>query len=488
MIRAPSSSRSPWTTRWLLVVCLFLVYNVNLRQVSSFDTYASRLVPIALLRHGEITLDRFFPDLAGDHPDGYLSTYLYRSGGHLYDSHPPVGSLLALPVYALPVWLGVPEDEDAAGNLLSKLAASLCMALAALALLVTLSAVGRQVDPRAVGRFGPETTALIAVVIFGLGTSVWSAASQALWTHTPAVFGYALAVWGIVSGFGGVAGAAAGFAAVARPATAPAALLLVGFLVHRAALRRAVAGGAVAETRQAIKAVVGLGLVASSGVLFNLMVFGNVAGGAVGRTTYWLEEYGASSMFDGSLSTGLAGLTISPSRGILVFSPIVLLAVAGGYRVWRTRLEWMPSRAGQDAVLLGRYATLGAVTTLLAYSQYLVWWGGHGFGPRYLTDILPFAALLFVFGLVDLGGQSRPVPRGGPLSTFRSVVLIALFVYSTGIQALGAFCWPSPWTLDGASAYVAKLWDWRDNQIVSCFRSGPRVDPMARRLFERLGL
>ncbi len=36
--------------------------------------------------------------------------------------------------------------------------------------------------------------------------------------------------------------------------------------------------------------------------------------------------------------------------------------------------------------------------------------------------------------------------------------------------------------------YVAKLWDWEDNQIASCIRSGPRVDPMARRLFERLGL
>ena len=486
----PSSRPRRWVTRSLLVVCLLGVYNANLRQVSSLDTYASRLVPIALLRHGELTLDRFFPDKAGDFPDEYLSTYLYRTGGHLYDSHPPVGSLLALPIYALPVWLGVPEDTDAAGNLMSKLSASAFMALAALILVVALSTVGRQVALPDAGRFDPETVALGAVVIFALGTSVWSAGSQALWSHTPAVLGYALAVWGVVSGFGAVAGVAAGLAAVARPATAPAALLLIGFLIHRAMRHRAAGGGVAAETGEAIKGVACLGLVGGLGVLFNLMVFGNVGGGAAGRTTNWVEAFGASNMFEGSLLTGLAGLTISPSRGILVFSPVVLLAVVGGYRVWRTRLDALATIEGQDAVLLGRYATLGAVAMLLVYSQYLVWWGGHGFGPRYLTEMMPLAALLFVFGLMDPGRLSRPAPtrRAPRPMTLRATALIVLCAYSIGIQALGAFCWPSPWTLDGASVYVPKLWDWQDNQIASCIRSGPRVDPMARRLIERLGL
>ena len=239
-----------------------------------------------------------------------------------------------------------------------------------------------------------------------------------------------------------------------------------------------------------IKAVVCLGLVAGSGVLFNLMIFGSVAGGAAGRTTNWVEAFGVSSMFEGSLLTGLAGLTISPSRGILVFSPVVLLAVVGGFRVWRTKLGGLASIQVQDAVLLGRYATLGVVAMLLTYSQYLVWWGGHGFGPRYLTDMMPLAALLFLFGLVDLDRPARPESAAGPARrmTLRATALIVLGTYSIGIQAVGAFCWPSPWTRDGSSAYVAKLWDWEDNQIASCVRSGPRVDPMARHLFERLGL
>ncbi len=488
MTEAASLLPTRMWTRVVLVVCLFLVYNVNLRQVSSLDTYASRLVPIALLRHGELTLDRFFPDLAGDQSDAYLSTYLFRSEGRLYDSHPPVGSLLALPVYAVPVWIGVPQDVDAAANMLSKLAASLGMTLASLALLAALSRVTRRVAPAGAAGFGPETLALVAAVTFALGTSVWSAASQALWSHTSAVFGYALALWGIVAGFGGIAGVAAGLAAVARPATAPAALLLVGYLVHRAARSHAAGNVPATETRQALRSVLGLALTAGSGVLFNLMIFGSVGGGAAGRTSNWVEEFGAPNMFAGSLLTGLAGLTVSPSRGILVFSPILVLALVGGYRVWRTRLATLSTREAQDAVLLGRYATLGSVAILMAYSQYLVWWGGHGFGPRYLTDLMPLAALLFVFGLADPVRPAQEAATTRPTLRLRSVAVVVLCAYSIGIQALGAFCWPSPWTLDGASVYVARLWDWRDNQIVSCIRAGPRVDPMTRRLFERLGL
>ena len=274
----------------------------------------------------------------------------------------------------------------------------------------------------------------------------------------------------------------------ARPATAPAALLLVGYLVHRAARSHAAGNVPATETRQALRSVLGLALTAGSGVLFNLMIFDSVGGGAAGRTSNWVEEFGAPNMFAGSLLTGLAGLTVSPSRGILVFSPILVLALVGGYRVWRTRLATLSTREAQDAVLLGRYATLGSVAILMAYSQYLVWWGGHGFGPRYLTDLMPLATLLFVFGLADPVRPAQEAATTRPTLRLRSVAVVVLCAYSIGIQALGAFCWPSPWTLDGASVYVARLWDWRDNQIVSCIRAGPRVDPMTRRLFERLGL
>ena len=35
---------------WVLLAGLLVAYNINLRQVSSYDTYASRFVPISILR------------------------------------------------------------------------------------------------------------------------------------------------------------------------------------------------------------------------------------------------------------------------------------------------------------------------------------------------------------------------------------------------------------------------------------------------------
>jgi hypothetical protein len=56
------------------------------------------------------------------------------------------------------------------------------------------------------------------------------------------------------------------------------------------------------------------------------------------------------------------------------------------------------------------------------------------------------------------------------------------------IQAVGAFCWPESWTLNENPPYRYRLWDWRESQIESCIKDGPRIDPAARRLLARLGL
>src|SRR6185436_3677536 len=69
-----------------------------------------------------------------------------------------------------------------------------------------------------------------------------------------------------------------------------------------------------------------------------------------------------------------AGLLISPNRGILVFSPVVLVALAGV----------VPGiRRGAREPFLWCAAAMGAEYAL--YACYSVWWGGHTYGPRYLT-------------------------------------------------------------------------------------------------------
>ena len=78
----------------LLFFGLLLVYNLNLRQVSSHDTYASRFVPISILRDGDLILDEFVPETIKQQAGAdFFSDYFHYVRGHFYDSHPPIGPL-----------------------------------------------------------------------------------------------------------------------------------------------------------------------------------------------------------------------------------------------------------------------------------------------------------------------------------------------------------------------------------------------------------
>lgn len=452
----------------LLALALLFAYHINLRQVSSHDTYASRFVPISVLRDSDLILDEFVPeDVKQQAGDDFFSNYFHYAGGHFYDSHAPIGPLLAVPVYALPVWIGIPRNPELVANLFSKIAASLMAALSAVAVYAASRRFLQSLNGSSATRI-----ALLAALAYGLGTSIWSTASLAMWTHTPAVLGYAIAIWGLIAGAPAVAGAAAAAAVIARPATAPAAVLLALYMAHRA-VRRHEPSDSRAAFRDLARFAAMAGVVGVIGVLYNYWLFGNVVGGAPFRTDFWMQELGSAGMFSGSLPAGMAGLGFSPSRGILIFSPVILVAIAGAISTWRTA----PS---SDAVLLARYSCVAALAIFLTYSKFIVWWGGHGYGPRYLTDAMPFMGLPFAAGFASLQ-QQRPfygVARAGAT---------ILLVYSVAVQAIGAFCWPSPWTLNQNPPYRYRLWDWKESDIELCIKAGPRFDPAAHRLFDRLG-
>ena len=234
--------------------------------------------------------------------------------------------------------------------------------------------------------------------------------------------------------------------------------------------------------RRAIRTSLPATAVTLAGFGYNLWLSGSVLGTAEQRNANWTAIFGARNMWDGHVGEGLVGLLVSPSRGLLIYSPIVLLAGVGAWRAWQ-RLQ-APAQA--DHVRLVRGASVACAIGYLAYAKYLLWWGGHAYGPRYLTDVLPFACVLMAMGLeVPLAGAARQAPRLGRGPAWAWVLLCG---YSVAVQLIGAFCWPSAreGTID--LAYYQSLWDWRHAQIVSCLESGPQFDPVGLKLLARVGL
>lgn len=101
--------------------------------------------------------------------------------------------------------------------------------------------------------------------------------------------------------------------------------------------------------------------------------------------------------FTGSWGVGLAGLFISPARGILWAFPAVFLVPAGMYYLWHKTYK-------NPIVLL----LIGLpLVLILVMSKWHMWWGGVNWGPRLILPALPLLSVLSVAGMESLRQKYR---------------------------------------------------------------------------------
>lgn len=421
-----------WTRRLglLLFVASLVVYNANLREISSADTIPTRLVPMAVILEHRVTLDRYYRDEAA------LPYWVQRVGEHYVSSYPILPGLLAVPVYLLPI-LALGDGSWALVNLLAKLSASLIVALSVLVLYLALR------------RLAPPVPAAAVALVYAFGTSAWSVSSQGLWGHGPAQLFLALAVYCALRGeeaprYLGYGGVAVGLMVGSRPATGLVAVALLAYALVR-------------QGRQGLRTLLGVLAVVVPLALHNLAQFGSLQGGYAKLHATHATYHGVSSAWGTSLAEGLLGLLLSPSRGLLVYSPVLVFALAGLVLALGDRrqplLRWLAAAAGGTLLMLGGFS---------------VWWGGHSFGPRLPADILPLLAL-FLLPVWPWLGRRRLL----------RTVFVGLLGVSIAVQALGAFYHPSPREMDWNTSprdvdeAHERLWEWKDSQIVRLLRNGP---------------
>ena len=104
-------------------------------------------------------------------------------------------------------------------------------------------------------------------------------------------------------------------------------------------------------------------------------------------------------------STGLPGLLCSPGRGLIVLSPVLLLGVLPLLKNWRKFL----------------FPILVFVSYLFFYAGWIMWYGGVGFGPRFLVPVYPF----LIFGLGYLLNMNKKII---------SIILLIFFALSIFVQ------------------------------------------------------
>lgn len=189
-----------------------------------------------------------------------------------------------------------------------------------------------------------------------------------------------------------------------------------------------------------------------------------VLGGALVGYNYWFFElpgggyqwvFGeerSAATFSSPLVAGAAGTFLSPNRGLFIFTPWTALALAyapvaaAGKLSHRSIVWWL-------------LWTLVPFTYLLASFPH--WHGGCCFGPRFWTDVMPLFAVLLGFGLAWAWEQSKPL----------AVIFGVAVIFSIGVQAIGAWCYPSSW--EDEPTTTERLWDWNDTELGRCLIEGP---------------
>jgi hypothetical protein len=438
------------TSRWWVAAIfglLLFAYLVNGDSMANNDSIANVYLPIQILTKGRLTFTEadspqmFYFELRSEKGNTSVKFHSWdfifqgksmrehrlsgalSMGSPLYCLSPTKqpgvyantfglgAGFLALPLFALikPFASSLGEDPTRVW-LVGKIVAAAAVAGSAIFLFLgALSFLGKR-------------TAFTLAMVYGLCTCVWSTSSQALWQHGPAELFLAMGIYFLLRRqryTALMAGLAFALAVACRPTTifALGAVTLVLGMYDRRRLLHLFLGALP----------VGVLL-----ILYSLVIFGSpFAAGQLGMgSQVALAKTGNPSLWQTPLYLGTLGLLVSPSRGLLVYSPIAILGLWGVVRVWR-------DPAWKDL----RPVALAAVAMFLLAAKWFDWWGGWCYGYRPIVDVVLLLSFLAIPVIPWIKGR------------WRLLLCATLCCWSFGLQALGAYCydvsgWNGRWVFD----------------------------------------
>ncbi len=430
-----------FTVPVLLVLALLAAYSINGDPITGGDSTPNTFLPVYLLRDGTLyftpsraafmfdwtlTLDgkdhAVRPNNLDVRVGGTPLRDFYRSGRlkvtepdyyiveskqidpvtreKEYVSTFGVGvGLSALPVL---MWFDPQELLKNPARLWSaaKFAASLEVALSGMFLFL----IGR--------RLVNEWLALLVALAYGLGTCVWTTSSQALFQHAPNVLFLALGTWFLshqpLKRFSATGCGLAYACALACRPTSSAVLVAVGVYLL------------LKDRRNVLAFLAGAAPVLLAVGMYNAYFLGAPWDfGQAHAAAVVLAKTGSPSIWQSPLWLGLAGHLLSPSRGLFIFSPFLIAALFGLYRIWR-----------EEPYRFARPLMVAMVVILCVEAKHFDWWSGWSYGCRHIVDLTFFLCL---FLLPVMAWIAR---RKWALTLFS----LAL-AWSVVVQVVGAFAY-----------------------------------------------
>jgi hypothetical protein len=441
LIKRLSSTTVAGAVVFVLTLSIFLISHVH--QVA--DSQYSMLLSQSLLSHRSFTLDEYALPRHEPVWHGYYfkNGPLYQlevTGGHLYYHLPPGSSILSTPFVAVFNLFGI-SAANMDGTYDSRAEVIIEAGLAAL-LMALLSVIFFYTAQLLL----PVKWSLVVAFGSALGTQVYSTASRALWSETWGILLLGVVIFLLLRNETGkrsfnpiLMASLLSWMYFVRPTFS---VHILGITVYLFIYRRrlflpfAVTGAAWLIVF----------------VFYSWFHFGQLL------PSYYL----ASRLQFDTFWIALAGNLVSPSRGLLVYVPSLLFVafLLGRYRSFlvHRRLVWL------SLIIIACH--------LVIISSFPHWWGGHSFGPRFTTGLVPWFVLLGILGVRAMVNWREQQAAGSKRSGWRVqltcgalLLLMSAFINTRGAASHATWLWNMrPLEID---QHPERLWDWSQPQFLA---------------------
>jgi hypothetical protein len=446
--------RGSHTGEWRVALWLLLgVYFFSgLSPIAtSFDSRWTVYIAESLWNEGNTNLDEY-ANLLGQ--DAYYALECVDSEGHVragpqehcnghwYNSYPIGGPVLTTPLIiaavevmkalrpitshlhsSQPVIAGFLQgDWSIAHPIIEEEVASFLLAICTVLMYFTAR------------HFLPVKRAVILSLLFATGTPAYSTAGRAIWQHTPSMLLLTIIIYLLLNAeerpaLAAWAGLPVALAYTVRPTDALFVLVFTAYVAAR------------------FRKYLGFYLLAATPVAAEWLAYNHSIYHTLFSPYYQSHLDGVYPQYWAKWAVGLAGNLISPSRGLLFFTPIFLFAIWSMIRgKWKTPLaRWLP-------VLV--------ILHWLTVSSYIAnWWAGHSYGPRFFTDLTPVFVLFLIPYFADWQRLSIPLR-----TAFVALAMVSLAIHLRGGWVPAVYRWNvDPVNID---EHPERNWNYADPQFL----------------------
>lgn len=437
----------------------YKIIKVNQLSIQSEDTVPTLFLPVAIISEGTMHLDSYYEFMRDKypHPDDkdfekdLVPFYLRRvqdpavegsEGTHYVTAFPIITGLLAIPVYVIPYLIGVELNWELLA-ILGHITGALIMAASGGILYVLLK-----------NFFVNEKKAELLTYVYLFGTINFALLSQAMWQHgTVQLFVIAALYYFLKSQKQTgryLQTVAFGFLMSLAVLSRPTAVIALPFLLIYTLSKK--------DSQNFIKQIK-YWLLTLVGVIPNVLFF------IWYNKTYYYSIFNqgyadqADSGWLGRFPEGFLGLWVSPTKGILVYSPIFILALVAVYKIFKKAIQankekgvkslslsLSSSLSEMDNFILASFFTVIAHTLVLGKWKH--WYGGWSYGYRMASDVIPYLILMLV-----------PIVKTEVWEKYKKVFYI-LFALSILVQIHGIIFYDGIWHAAYDNGFTETSWLW----------------------------